>query len=100
MSCFGKDVVALAQGGQTARLGKASGLIESSALLSSRRVVVSQVALSVWQHRWLKGETRDVLSLRLRGAKLAVHLGVGLPRSTGPDSIARVQLLQALCVRF
>merc|ERR1712086_1166455 len=64
------------------------------------RVVVFQVAGSVRQHLGLKGETRDALSLRIRGAKLAVHLGVGLPRSTGSDGLARVQLLQALRVRL
>merc|ERR1712238_276666 len=100
MSCFCKDVVALAQGDLAARPEMASGLSGSSALLSFRRVVVSPVAVSVWQHRGLKGETRDVFSLRIRGAKLAIHLGVGLPRSVGSDGLARVQLLQALRVRF
>ena len=100
MSCFCKDVIALAQGDQTARPEMASGLSGSSALLSLMRVVVSQVAVSVWQHRGLKGETRDVLSLRIRGAKLAVHLGVGLPRSIGPVGLGCVQLLPALRVRF
>merc|ERR1712194_492551 len=100
MSCFCKDVVALAQGDQTARPEMASGLSGSSALLSFRRYVTSAVAVSVWQHRGLKGETRDVLSLHIRGAKLAVHLGVGLPRSIGPDGLARVQFLQALVVLF
>ena len=100
MSFLCEKVVALAQGVRTARPEMASGLSRSSALLSLMRVVVSQVAVSVWQHRGLKGETRDVLSLRIRGATFAVHLGVGLPRSTGSESLARVQLSQALCVRF
>merc|ERR1712085_107460 len=100
MSCSCKGVVALARGDQTARVEIASGLSEYSALLSFRRVAVSQVAVSVWQHRGLKGETRDVLPLRIRGAKLAVHLGVGLPRSVRSDGPARVQFLQALRVRL
>merc|ERR1712194_312194 len=90
LSCFCKDVFALAQGDQTARPEMASGLSGSSALLSLMRVVVSQVAVSVWQHRGLKGETRDALSLRIHGTKLAVHLGVGLPRSTGCDGLSCV----------
>ena len=40
------------------------------------------------------------VSLHIRGAKLAVHLGKGLPRSIGPDGLARAQLLQALHVRL
>merc|ERR1712194_433891 len=77
LSCFCKGVAALAVGDQTARPEMASGLSGSSALLSLMRVVVSRVALSVWQHRGLKGETRDVFPSRIRGAKLAVLLGVG-----------------------
>merc|ERR1712194_619638 len=88
MSCFCKGVVALAQGGQTARPDMASGLSGSSALLSFMRVVVFPVAVSVWQHRGLKGETRDALSLRILGAKLAVRLGAGLHRSIGSDGLA------------
>merc|ERR1712194_915385 len=60
LSRFCKGVNALAQGDQTARPEMASGLSGSSALLSFSRVVVSQVAVSVWQHRRLKGEPRDV----------------------------------------
>merc|ERR1712086_145496 len=100
MSCYCKDVVSVAQGVQTARPEMASGLGGSSALLSFRRVVVPQVAVSVWQHRGLKGETRDAFSLRIRGTKLAVHLGVVLPRSVRSDGLGRVQLLQAFRVRF
>merc|ERR1712085_157059 len=100
MSSFCKDFIVLAQGDQTARPEMASGLSGSSALLSFRRVVVSQVAVSVWQQRGLKGETRDVFSLRIRGAKLAVHLGVGLPRSIGLDGLGCVQLLQTSRVRL
>merc|ERR1712194_972890 len=100
MSCFCEDIVAVAQGDQTAWSEMASGLSESWALLSLMRVVVSQVAVSFLQHRALEGETRDVLPLHLRGAKLAVHLGVGLPRSACSDGLARVQLLRALRVRL
>merc|ERR1712086_539788 len=100
MSCFCKDIVALAQGDQTTRPEMASGLSGASALLSLMRVVVSQVAVSACQHCGLKGETRDVLSLRFRGTKLAVHLGVGLPRSLRSDGLSCVQLLQALLVRL
>merc|ERR1712086_105016 len=78
----------------------ASGLSGSSALLSLMRVVFSQVAVPVRQLCGLKGETRDVLSLCIRGTRLAVHLGVGLPRSTVSEGLARVQLLQALRVRL
>merc|ERR1712194_911951 len=99
-SCYCKGVVALAHGDQTARPEMASGLSGSSALLSLMRVVVSQVAVSVWQQRRLKEETRDALSLCIRGAQLAVHLGVGLPRSVRSDGLASVQLLQASRVRL
>jgi len=65
-SCFGKDIVALALGNQTATPERASGLSEFSTLLSLMRFVVSEVAVSVLQHRGLTGETRDVLSFTLR----------------------------------
>merc|ERR1712086_837953 len=100
MSCFCKGVVAFERGDQTARVELACGLSENSALLSLMRVVVSQVAVSAWQHCGLKGETRDALSLRFRGTKLAIHLGVGLPRSLRSDGLSCVQLLQALLVRL
>ena len=64
------------------------------------QVVVTQVAASASQQHRLKGETRDALSLRSLGAKLAVRLGVWLPRSTRSESLARVQLLQAFRVRL
>ena len=95
-----RTVVTLAHCDQTARPEMASGLSGSSALLSLMRVVVYHVSIVLWHPRGLKGETRDVLSLRIRGAKLAFHLGVGLPRSARLDGLGCVQLLRALRVRL
>merc|ERR1712194_205363 len=100
LSRFCKGVIALAQGGQTARPEMASGLSGSSALLSLMRAASYHVSIGLWESLQLKGETRDVFSSRFRGAKLAVHLGVGLPRSVRSDCLGRVQLLPALHVRL
>ena len=100
MRSFCQDVVALAQGDQTARLEMASGLSQSSALHPLKRVVASQAAASVSQHHRLKDEARDVLSLRIHGEKSDVHLGVGWLGSTRSESPVRLQLFQDFRVRF
>jgi len=100
MNCFCKDVISLAGGDQTARPEMTFGVSGSSLLLSLMRLASFQVSIGLLQPHHLKGETRDVFSLRIRGTKMAVPLGVVLPRSTGFDGLARVQLLQALRARL
>merc|ERR1712085_217319 len=68
-SCFCMDMIALAQGDQTARPEMASGLSGSSALLSLMRVASYHVSIGLWQPDHLKRETRYVVLLRIRGTK-------------------------------